>query len=219
MWIMVTKKIPVEEKYTPEPLSMHWAVPWDSDYKEKIAEMIKMDAEVLPQICDYLGIEIPHNLKGIGTFEQSRCSNENYISQVDNIIADNVNEIVNLLSENLYFYDSMWGGKVPNKIKKQRIIVNGEPVGIFPHEFSIVSYENMNIYINEGLHDFVPSEVAHEEIGMLTKLQKLVEEQAQTDGCTLYQARMVAIGRDPMVDFPPPLGWYRAKQEVIDYFF
>ena len=50
------------------------------------------------------------------------------------------------------------------------------------------------------------AEIAKEEIEALTKSQDLYRDAALLDGCTEYQAQLVALGKDPYADFPPPLG-------------
>jgi hypothetical protein len=218
MWIMVIKELPVEEQYKPDPLSIHWALPWDNQYKERIKKMIFSDENIVEEVCDYLQIKKPYLRESIGILGNSRSNRNKCKNELANIIDKHTNQIVDLLSEKSFFYDNIWGGKVPNRIGKKRIIVNNEPVGIYPHEYSEVSHENMATYINEEVHTFVPAEVASEEIGLLTKLQKLISDQAQTDGCTLYQSQLVAVGRDPLVDFPPPLGWYKCREDYKHYF-
>lgn len=118
------------------------------------------------------------------------------------------------------FLDANWIGA-------RQIVYKGEPIRVFPHEFNIVSDENMLIFTagdgaRDPPHELIVDDVASERIvdAALDNDGKLIYDAALVDGCTPEQAKLVALGMD--ITMPsatvPPVGWYRIKREYGEYF-
>ena len=111
------------------------------------------------------------------------------------------------------------GGAEPNMFRRLRIHVNGQDVGILSHEYSILTKENMEMYLEDS-HEFVPGTVAENKFSFphMEEEEKTIYGAALLDGCTPVQAVKVLMGEDPQADFPPPIGHYRMKPNYYEYF-
>ena len=113
-------------------------------------------------------------------------------------------------------------GWEPIWARARRILFKGTSIRILPHEFSVVSMEHMQLYLlgdaNDGVeppYELVLSDTASDErIGEEIKSgrQRVLYEQALTDGCDHDLAVLTALGLDvtAQVEFPP-IGWYKLK--------
>jgi len=110
-------------------------------------------------------------------------------------------------------------GWEPIWAKARRVLFKGEAIRIFPHEFTVLSMEHMQLYLLGGgvepPYELVLSNTASDErIGEEIKngSQRVLYEQALTDGCDHDLAVLTALGVDvtAQVEFPA-VGWYRLK--------
>lgn len=121
-----------------------------------------------------------------------------------------------------YLPDARGMGWEPIWAKARRVLFKGESIRVFPHEFSVLSLEHMQLYLlgdaNDGIeppYELVLSNTASDErIGEEIKSgrQRVLYEQALTDGCDHDLAVLTALGLDvtAQVEFPP-IGWYKLK--------
>jgi hypothetical protein len=98
------------------------------------------------------------------------------------------------------------------------IIFMGEHIRIFPEEFTEVSDENMEKYIDlrDGSHVLIEYKADTKEQApsqWMNKEQKLLYEAALLDGCTTSQAMRVMVGESLDISTIPVMGWYRVRPE------
>lgn len=115
-----------------------------------------------------------------------------------------------------YFFNPVHRANEPKWGEARMIKYKDEQIRVFPHEFSELTLENMKLYLEES-HDLVPGTVAEEDImdSMLRGAKRRTYEAALIDGCTEYEARLMAIGVDVTDGHYeiPAIGWYRIKPE------
>jgi hypothetical protein len=117
------------------------------------------------------------------------------------------------------------GGYENNWAQARSIIYKGERIRVFPVEFSVLTHENMALYLgltgDEQSHELVPDTVAEQRVTdeILTGSLKEIYDAGLVDGCTPGQATALALGVEiaepvhgKLADFPP-VGWYRCKPE------
>jgi len=113
-------------------------------------------------------------------------------------------------------------GVEPNWVGARKILFCGMPIRVFPHEFSIVSKENMSEYISSGAYTLVPDSAADENLlnGFLDGETKPVYDAALVDGCNHAGALATALGVDVTLPDPdyPAIGWYRLHPDVAQVF-
>lgn len=123
-----------------------------------------------------------------------------------------------------YFFDDF--GKEPNAANAVRIRYKGHDLRVWPHEYSILSPENMAEYVRES-HELVADEVSENRwLGKIierdTESQQFnVYEAALLDGCTVAEATLTAMEMDitiPDPQFPPAIGWYRCKPHYAEIY-
>jgi hypothetical protein len=101
------------------------------------------------------------------------------------------------------------------------IIFMGEHIRIFPEEFTTVSDDDLEEYIDikNGFHTLIEYQAgtgANIPSQWMDKDQKLLYEAALLDGCTPLQAMSVMVGGE--VSTVPVIGWYRIKPEYGRFF-
>jgi hypothetical protein len=187
-------------------LSIFWSVPW-YDNPEEVKEVIE-------SIMRTMLINEHGKFQCWRDFKRSIKDPEEYkrLSK----------RVKKYIDENDTFPSRNGFGREPNLARARKIRYKDEDIKIFPHEFSVISKENMRLYVqgdddSENSHDLITTDVAEE-----TLLREITEgelkpivEAAQLDGCTMAQAILVALGMDitiPEAEFPP-LGWYKIKPE------
>lgn len=111
-------------------------------------------------------------------------------------------------------------GREPVAKDARKIIYNDRELRVWPHEFTEITPENMRLYVEES-HELVSGTVAEETlIKDMKGIKKEIYDAALLDGCTHYQAQLMALGvdvSDENFEFPP-IGWYRIKREYGEYF-
>ncbi len=125
--------------------------------------------------------------------------------------------VVKAHEDSKLFYEM--GGRSPNWKNAKGIIYKKERIRVFPHECSITNLENFKIFLKEGAYELIPYSEAGKILmdKQLSKGQRFIFDAALIDGCDDYQAMMVAIGKNPN-DVPPPMGWYRLREEYANVF-
>lgn len=110
------------------------------------------------------------------------------------------------------------GGLTPNFLAARRIHFDGVGLRVWPHEFSVMTNEEMHRYIIvEGAYILVPEgaggAAATARLIMGATLdtdQRFVRDAALVDGCDDQQALLVALGHDVVEPTAfEPLGWYK----------
>lgn len=214
MWIMITSKIPVQEKYSPSPLDIYWGIPWNNN-KEKLSTVLeRMDEDVFDSIMR----EIFNDSKNRPYFYSSRIGTRLLYNQSVLEDQETSERIWDIIIAMKTFPGNGMFGHTPNKEGKLRIMVGEESVGIYPHEFSILTKENMEIYLEES-HKLVMSDVSKEVFGIFDEDQKFIRDAAMLDGCDYHQANRVALGKNVEFDFPLPFGYYSCSEETRSHFF
>ena len=76
----------------------------------------------------------------------------------------------------------------------------------------------MKLYMEEGVlikHEL--EEVTH-ATKALSGAKKLIIEQALLDGCSEFQAELVAMGKDPLLGEIPPTAWYEVHPDLASIY-
>jgi hypothetical protein len=96
----------------------------------------------------------------------------------------------------------------------------GERIKLWNTEYSIVSDEHMDTYLDEKnqMYDLMADGQAVEpvKIDFKSKEERLYYEAALLDGCNTAQAQRVMVGMEPDISVYPPIGWYRLKKDYAD---
>jgi hypothetical protein len=176
-------------KPSPPKMSIFWSTPWPDDHYAKEQREL---------------------------FEKSKERSPDYEYYID---------AFGSTPETATFYSHF--GKDPNWIGARKIHFAGSDIRVFPHEFTVLKPENMRFYVfgdhySEASHEFVSEETATDQMvkGILEGDDRFVYDAALVDGCNPAQAMATAMGMDitiPDSEFAP-LGWYRAKPEVLEIF-
>lgn len=199
MWIMLTKKLPTRP--SPPKMSIFWSTPWPN---EQFARRQGIHAAGLSEYVSK------------SRYSAKRTLDEEDLAKVDAAISVDQSMVTG----------EIWGAE-PNWKGARRIHYAARDLRVFPHEFSKLKPENMQLYVcgdgnQEASHVLVPEGAASEELidAVLNGEQRFLYDAALLDGCTHEQAVAVAMGRDitiPDAQFPP-VGWYKAKDFVMDMF-
>lgn len=202
---MLREKLPTE--VSPPKMSIFWSVPW---YNNPV-ELKEVTNQIMRHMLQESGRD---RYLSSEEFERLIRNPEDY--------EELSVRVKKYIDENETLFSITGFGREPNQARARKIRYKDEDIKVFPHEFSIISHENMKLYVQgdesgECSHELVTTDVAEE-----TLLKEVTEgelkpilEAAQLDGCTLAQAILVALGMDislPDSEFPP-LGWYRVKKE------
>lgn len=202
MWIMLTKKPPVQ--YGPPKLSFHWSVPW---VDEKIAE---------EQFMRWLKIESPGVLwggdgrrRGIKRLKEQmakfrRRDEEEYLKKWE--------EFKNLK----IVPDPVFGKQEHNSAGARAILFQGEQIRVFPDEFN--DKPAMEFYIEEDALILHPANTSASDEEPFTDEEKVLYEHALVDGCSKFQAIQVAFGKEYNDIQFPPIGWYEIRPELGSYY-
>jgi len=215
MWVMLRTKLPTE--VSPPKMSLFWSVPWPAPW-DSLLNRIERTGK---------GISNPENTT------DKRVTTRLTKREIRNFYPPLSEEEL----EQDYFLDSAGFGLTPNWIRARKIHYKEMDVRIFPHEFSEISNEKMQYYLNENAYDLMPNSVAENMLiyGSDGKVvenkpsfisdypqsdQRLIYEAALIDGCTHAQALIVAFGGDPSdeVSIIPAVGWYKLKAEYASVF-
>lgn len=118
------------------------------------------------------------------------------------------------LGGDIYF--EVFGFKEARWDQARMIVYKDEQIRVFPHEFSILTIENMKMYLEKS-HELVPTNVAEQDImdSILRGNRKRIYDAALVDGCTEYEARLMTIGVDVSSGHfeIPAIGWYKINPE------
>ena len=207
MWIMLITKLPTRP--SPPKMSIFWSTPWPN---EQFARSQGIRAAGLSE----------YSRKGRGY--SPRKFDENDWAKVDSAISVDermvASEIWGMVASEIWGMEPNWKGA-------RRIHFASKDLRVFPHEFSVLKPENMQLYVcgddnQEASHILVPEGAASEELidAVLNGEQRFLYDAALLDGCTHEKAIATAMGRNitiPDAQFPP-VGWYRAKDFVMDMF-
>ena len=214
MWIMITSKILVAVQHQPKPLDIYWGIPW-TENKPKLSEVLKSMTEEF--MNDLLREVITDS--DIRPYIQT-YSNGNRVLRNKSILDDDeiVERLWDIIVAMRVFPDYSPYGNTPNKNGMLRVMVGDEAVGVFPHECSILSLDDMEAYLEES-HILVMSDVSKEVFGIFDEDQKFIKDAAMLDGCVENQAGRVALGKGVEFDFPIPLGYYSCNEELRSRLF
>lgn len=177
---------------SPPRMSIFWSVPWPDG---------RYSAQQARR-CQFCGYTIKRYRDG----SQCACKDGPYPVTVDTRLA----------------FDDTGFGKIPNWVGARAIHFANHTLRVFPHEFSMVSTENMRAYVlgldGEGpSHDLVAEGVASERAinAVLESDQRMVYDAALVDGATHAQAMATALEMDITIETSefPPIGWYRCRPE------
>ena len=119
-----------------------------------------------------------------------------------------------------YGGDCYWDSlrlKEPRFDESMKIMYKDEAIRVFPHEFSVLTSDRMNFYLEEGAYDLVAGTVAEADVieTALNGVKRVIFEEAVLDGCTDIEARLMAMGIDVSQKYEiPPIGWYKIKREA-----
>lgn len=217
MWVMIIKKLSIQNP--PPRCSIHWAKNYDNlDRETKQFRGLFSFSSYLTEAHQNIAYALMKYLcKG----------KEPYLKDYDisDITKNNVNSFYEQHREKIRefladkdLYDPMWMGLEPNYFGAKRIVFEEEEFVIFPHEYSIVSLENMHIYMEDS-HELVPGNTAEKRFirDNLSKGQRRIYDASLVDGCNHRQAILNVMGK-PIDDFPEPIGWYKMKPEYQAYF-
>ena len=118
--------------------------------------------------------------------------------------------------EDCYFSDLVRCGKEPRWDQARKIVYKDQQIRVVPHEFSELTTKKMKLYL-DGSHELIPGNVAEQDImdSLLRGSKKRVYEAALVEGCTKYEARLMALGVDISEGHYeiPAIGWYRIRPE------
>ena len=118
------------------------------------------------------------------------------------------------LTGDIYF--NYFGFQEPQWNGARKINYKGEQIRVFPHEFSELTLENLKMYLEDS-HELIPGTVAEEDImdSVLRGNKRRIYDAALVDGCTEYEARLMAMGVDVADGHYeiPAIGWYRIRPE------
>ncbi len=202
MWIMIIHVIPVAKEYRPELLGIYWAVPWiEPDHIKRDYTSFLMSRRTMYDLgffnlekeIDKIPLEVFQNIHDESIFPEewkgSLCD----------------------FRETSTFISPTGFGMENNSALAMKLIVNNEAVKIWSREISIVSSEKLKEFIEGGLHKLYPSNVAEEEREFnLDNDQKTLVEEGMLDGCTEFEAKLVATGVNIFDRIEiPPIGWYK----------
>jgi hypothetical protein len=209
---MIIKIVDVSIEIRPEPLGIYWGVPWGVDDKILSQMLTQMRADDLEDLCKSLNF--PYHC----VLATRANGKPRYNQLLEQHREDIISKLEGFTTE---LVDNMSGieGLSPNRAGKLRIMVNDHPVGIFPHEFSILTEENMSIYLEDHCHELCLSGQAEEELEHLTKEQKPIYEASLLDGCNHYEATLNSMGKKIVTGFPPAIGWYKPHPDLVAQFF
>jgi hypothetical protein len=116
--------------------------------------------------------------------------------------------------------------KEPNWAGAMRILYAGAAIRVFPHEYSLMTPDKMQVYCvgdsnTEPSHILVPET---ESAGILHTMitdgdLRPIYDAALLDGCTPEQAYLTAMEIDitEQIDFPA-VGWYKLHPAYAAYF-
>lgn len=125
------------------------------------------------------------------------------------------------------------GGAEPNLVTARKILWKGGEYRVFDHEYSVLTAEKMNLYIQgypdmpkdeRPTHAFRDGQTLAEKMiasEIMDGEKRFIYDAALIDGCTHEQAFLVAMGKDPLelTEFPPAVGWYECQPEYLNVFF
>ena len=106
-------------------------------------------------------------------------------------------------------------GEEHDPSKARKVIFGGHMVRLFEEEIGLMDDERLRIYIEEGW-TLQEEDVAGNPVHRFTEDMKFLFDAARLDGCDDHQAYLVAKGFDP-ADNLPPVGWYKAPDEVKEW--
>jgi len=176
---------------SPSKMSIHWAVPWPN---KKLAE--KQFKRVSPKYKFKKSRKKSRFVQGGPELEYSPISKT--------------------------YFCQMWKGlQEPYWAGARKIHFGDVDIRVFPHEFSILTPENMHSYVS-GSHEFVAGNAAGDKLmyDVTDGDLRLIHDAALLDGCNERQAVQMALGIDVSDEhlYPEPLGWYRITKEYGAHF-
>jgi len=198
VWILVNQQIPVQEEYRPQFMGIYWAVWWiEGEHVKK--EFIK-----------YLRLDEEFDARTVSKIKSIPSAEFQNPYQIPNSLGDEFKEsFQRFKSMDLSAHPL---GLSPNPSKAVRVMVNGEAVKLWPHEYSMLEADKMLEFINEGLYELQSGDVAEETVQeyVIKGIAKEIYEAAILDGCSDFEAKLVAIGVDVSSAYQiPPVGWYK----------
>lgn len=196
MWILITRRVPVQEEFRPKFLGVYWAVPWI----EK--EHLKRDfIRFYLSVYDRMGVK------------QSELEDE-----LDLYLFDNIHDhtkfpeqfqksIQDFLKSPVY--PDMWGAS-PNSAMAVKLVVNNEAVKVWGYEYKELSSEKLKCFVEAGWYELRMATVAEQQFEFtLDNDTRPIYDAALVDGCTEFEAKLVAMGVDIIDRIEiPPIGWY-----------
>jgi hypothetical protein len=210
MWIMLIQKLPTE--VSPPKLSILWSTPWP-DGKNSVRQIKNFIKDRAWQDFD-------------GTFpldeDEEELSTKKLYQKVEAYLATR-----SYGYERNGDYAPLYGNE-PNWVGARAILYKNQSLRVFPHEFSILSQENMAMYIGADggeapSHELVASSVADAQLleHVFQGDARDVYDAALVDGCVSAQATAMALGVDvsevQAASFPA-IGWYRCRREYAEMY-
>jgi hypothetical protein len=214
MWVMIIRELPplgVEESGgtrvldMPPVLSIHWAVAWPNAH---YVELQKQAAIALNG-----GVKHGRGKYTYWSLDEGDIDPDELVSEDDPYAYS--------------FASEVFGGNEANWKGALKIHWQDADLRIFPHEYSKLKTENMHLYVfgdeqSAPSHELVAATVAEQQLiaGQIDNDMRPAWEAALLDGCTPDQATAVMLGQDIFDDTLEfsPIGWYRPKQEIAEYF-
>lgn len=225
MWIMLTTKL--STRPSPPKLSIFWSTPWPNE--EIVLSQFERHFEYLK--------ETERNKRGYRNLDETFFLDAKGNKLSDEDLKKKI--LVFMETQDEYFWldnvleQKAFMGKDPNWARARKIRYQDDEIRVFPHEFSVLTHENMSMYIGysnpeEGSHELVSGNVAETKL-----LQEVLEgdlrevyNAALVDGCSHSMAIGMALGIDvsdtekdglELAKFPP-VGWYRCKPEYASFY-
>jgi hypothetical protein len=212
MWIMLIKKLPT--KPSPPKLSIFWSDEW-------------MNEEIV--VSQFKRMYGTWRRDGLKEIDPNFFLDEDGNRLNDTLLQAKMIAWMQVKESDRLYYEGF--GADANWAKARSIFYKGERIRVFPEEFSILTHENMSLYIgmtgDAPSHELVPDTVSSQKVvhEALEGSLKEVYDAALVDGCTHAQAVAMALGigfDDPagesgLASFPP-MGWYRCIPEYALYY-
>lgn len=241
MWIILTKRLPVES--APPHLSMLWSTWWPPESEIHVNAFAETLRHAWNADIGELYEEAPYAKKsGFNLFAhlmRHYINKDIYLLQKRfeemgaKALTPNEQQVVTFYPQFEQFIESNKDfpsrhgtilGRATyehNWLRARKIIANGQTIRVFPDEFGVLQAANMLTYIESGYFDFIQEQPAEGKIveDILFGEDRIIYDAALVDGATKQQALLTAMGmRVDLEDaeFPPAIGWYKPKQELLE---
>lgn len=184
-WIMLHTKL--STVVAPPRLSIHFSTPWPLVRQPDVSERKRKTAE---------------NAKIRRTLEATKDMTD---EEIDFFLSSHEDDDM---------LENPFGGLEHDCANARSIFFRGERIRVFGDECSIISNDHLNEYYPEA-YDLVEElpNVEDKPNFHLSRQQREVVDAALVDGCTRFEALMVANGEPIEGGMFPPVGWFKIKPE------